>query len=125
MKTIIKSVIISFFVLSLSLTSNLFAKPKFHDGILVGAKEMTLYTFDKDTKGSGKSVCNGDCAKNWPPYLATDKDKAADKFTIVTRDDGKKQWAFDGKPLYYWAKDMKKGDKTGDNRSNVWHIIKK
>jgi len=125
MKTIIKSVIISFFVLSLSLTSNLFAKPKFDDGILVGAKEMTLYTFDKDTKGSGKSVCNGDCAKNWPPYLATDKDKAADKFTIVTRDDGKKQWAFDGKPLYYWAEDMKKGDKTGDNRSNVWHIIKK
>ena len=125
MKTIIKSVIISFFVLSLSLTSNLFAKPKFHDGILVGAKEMTLYTFDKDTKGSGKSVCNDDCAKRWPPYLATDKDKAADKFTIVTRDDGKKQWAFDGKPLYYWAEDMKKGDKTGDNRSNVWHIIKK
>ena len=125
MKTIIKSVIISFFVLSLNLTSNLFAKPKFDDGILVGAKEMTLYTYDKDTKGSGKSVCNGDCAKNWPPYLATDKDKAADKFTIVTRDDGKKQWAFDGKPLYYWAEDMKKGDKTGDNRSNVWHIIKK
>jgi len=125
MKTIIKSVIISFFVLSLNLTSNLFAKPKFDDGILVGHKEMTLYTFDKDTKGSGKSVCNGDCAKNWPPYLATDKDKAADKFTIVTRDDGKKQWAFDGKPLYYWAEDMKKGDKTGDNRSNVWHIIKK
>jgi predicted lipoprotein with Yx(FWY)xxD motif len=125
MKTIIKSVIISFFVLSLSLTSNLFAKPKFDDGILVGAKEMTLYTYDKDTKGSGKSVCNDDCAKRWPPYLATDKDKAADKFTIVTRDDGKKQWAFDGKPLYYWAEDMKKGDKTGDNRSNVWHIIKK
>jgi predicted lipoprotein with Yx(FWY)xxD motif len=125
MKTIIKSVIISFFVLSLNLTSNLFAKPKFDDGILVGAKEMTLYTYDKDTKGSGKSVCNDDCAKRWPPYLATDKDKAADKFTIVTRDDGKKQWAFDGKPLYYWAEDMKKGDKTGDNRSNVWHIIKK
>jgi len=125
MKTIIKSVIISFFILSLSLTSNLFAKPKFDDGILVGAKEMTLYTYDKDTKGSGKSVCNDDCAKRWPPYLATDKDKAADKFTIVTRDDGKKQWAFDGKPLYYWAEDMKKGDKTGDNRSNVWHIIKK
>ncbi|NBU54391.1 MAG: hypothetical protein EBS45_03150, partial [Proteobacteria bacterium] len=38
---------------------------------------------------------------------------------------GKKQWAFDGKPLYYWAKDMKKGDKTGDNVNNVWHIIKK
>jgi predicted lipoprotein with Yx(FWY)xxD motif len=125
MKNTIKNLVVYFFILSLSLTSNLLAKPKFDGGILVGNKEMTLYTFDKDTKGSGKSVCNGDCAKNWPPYLATDKDKAADKFTIVTRDDGKKQWAFDGKPLYYWAKDMKKGDKTGDNVNNVWHIIKK
>ncbi|CAN1592819.1 Lipoprotein repeat [Candidatus Pelagibacterales bacterium] len=125
MKNTIKNLVVSFFILYLSLTSNLLAKPKFDGGILVGNKEMTLYTFDKDTKGSGKSVCNGDCAKNWPPYLATDKDKAADKFTIVTRDDGKKQWAFDGKPLYYWAKDMKKGDKTGDNVNNVWHIIKK
>ena len=125
MKNTIKNLVVSFFILSLSLTSNLLAKPKFDGGILVGNKEMTLYTFDKDTKGSGKSVCNGDCAKNWPPYLATDKDKAADKFTIVTRDDGNKQWAFVGKPLYYWAKDMKKGDKTGDNVNNVWHIIKK
>ena len=86
MKNTIKNLVVSFFILSLSLTSNLLAKPKFDGGILVGNKEMTLYTFDKDTKGSGKSVCNGDCAKNWPPYLATDKDKAADKFTIVTRD---------------------------------------
>lgn len=125
MKNTIKNLVVSFFILSLSLTSNLLAKPKFDGGILVGNKEMTLYTFDKDTKGSGKSVCNDGCAKNWPPYLATDKDKAADKFTIITRDDGKKQWAFDGKPLYYWAKDMKKGDKTGDNVNNVWHIIKK
>jgi predicted lipoprotein with Yx(FWY)xxD motif len=125
MKTIIKNLVISLFILSLSLTSNLFAKPKFDDGILVGAKEMTLYTFDKDVKGSGKSVCNGECADKWPPYFATDKDKAADKFTIITRDDGKKQWAFDGKPLYYWVKDAKKGEKTGDNVNNVWHIIKK
>ena len=125
MKNTIKNLVVSFFILSLSLTSHLLAKSKLDGGILDGNKEMTLYTVDKDTKGSGKSVCNGDCAKNWPPYLATDKDKAADKFTIVTRDDGKKQWAFDGKPLYYWAKDMKKGDKTGDNVNNVWHIIKK
>ena len=26
------------------------------------------------------------------------------------RDDGSRQWAFKGKPLYYWAKDQKPGD---------------
>ena len=42
----------------------------------------------------------------------------------VTRPDGKKQWAFKGKPLYYWAKDQKPGDKTGDGFNNVWHVAK-
>lgn len=39
-------------------------------GVLVGAKGMTLYTFDKDTANSGKSVCNGKCAVAWPPFMA-------------------------------------------------------
>ena len=34
------------------------------DGMLTGANGMTLYTFDRDAMGSGKSVCNDACAKN-------------------------------------------------------------
>ena len=83
------------------------------DGILTGPNGMTLYTFDKDVGGSGKSVCNGQCASNWPPFIATDTDKASGDYSLITRDDGKKQWALKGKPLYYWAKDVKPGDKTG------------
>ena len=79
------------------------AQPKPADGALVGPNGMTLYTFDKDTAGAGKSVCNGACATNWPPFMAADGDKPAGDFTIVTRDDGKKQWAVKGWPLYYWA----------------------
>jgi predicted lipoprotein with Yx(FWY)xxD motif len=45
-------------------------------------------------------------------------------YTIVVRDDGRKQWAYKGKPLYFWAKDTKVGDTTGDNVNNVWHIAK-
>ena len=37
------------------------------EGILTTPSGMTLYTFDKDVAGSGKSVCNGPCATNWPP----------------------------------------------------------
>jgi predicted lipoprotein with Yx(FWY)xxD motif len=93
------------------------------DGVLTGSNGMTLYTFDKDA--DGKSMCNGPCATNWPPLYATDSDKASGDFGIITRDDGKKQWALKGKPLYYWSKDQKPGDKTGDGFLNgAWHIAK-
>ena len=88
--------------------------------VVVGANGMTLYTFDKDTPG--KSVCNGPCATNWPPLMAADTDTPSGDYSIVTRDDGKKQWALKGKPLYFWIKDTKAGDKTGDGMlSGAWH----
>jgi predicted lipoprotein with Yx(FWY)xxD motif len=87
---------------------------------LVDQKGMTLYVFDKDA--GGKSTCNGQCATNWPPLAATADAKASGDWTIVTRDDGTKQWAYKGKPLYTWAKDTKAGDVTGDGVNNVWHI---
>ncbi|MBB3637442.1 COG4315 family predicted lipoprotein [Variovorax atrisoli] len=111
-------------LLSVVLALPAFAQPKPADGVLVGPKGMTLYTFDKDTAGSGKSVCNGTCATNWPPFMAAEGDKPAGDFTIVTRDDGKKQWAAKGWPLYYWVKDTKPGDKTGDGVNGAWKTAK-
>lgn len=93
-------------------------------GMLVDAKGMTLYTFDRDPAGTGKSVCNGDCAVKWPPAMAKADDKPAGDYTIVTRDDGKRQWAFKGKPLYTWPEDQEPGDKYGDNYNKVWHIVR-
>jgi predicted lipoprotein with Yx(FWY)xxD motif len=98
------------------------APVKTADGVLVGAKDMTLYTFDKDA--DGKSMCNGPCAANWPPLMAGAGDTASGDYSIITRDDGSKQWALKGKPLYYWIKDTKPGDKTGDGFNNVWHVAK-
>lgn len=92
------------------------------DGVLTNSAGMTLYTFDKDAAGSGKSVCNGQCAANWPPLMAKDGDKASGDYSVVTRDDGGKQWAYKGKPLYLWVKDQKPGDKTGDGVNNVWRV---
>jgi len=94
------------------------------DGILVNSAGMTLYTFDRDAVGSGKSVCNGQCIALWPALSAPDNATASGDWTVVTRDDGKKQWAYKGKPLYTWVKDTKPGDKTGDKVNNVWHVVK-
>jgi len=94
------------------------------NGMLTGSNGMTLYVFDKDAAGNGKSVCNGPCATNWPPLFAMDGDMASGDYSVISRDDGKKQWAVKGKPLYYWAKDQKPGDTTGDGFNNVWHVAK-
>jgi predicted lipoprotein with Yx(FWY)xxD motif len=92
------------------------------DGVLVGANGMTLYTFDRDVAGSGKSVCNGPCATNWPPLMAS-KAPGSD-YSVITRDDGKTQLAYKGKPLYYWIKDAKPGDKTGEGVNQVWRTAR-
>jgi len=97
---------------------------KIKDGVLVNSANMTLYTFDKDEPGSGKSQCNGPCATLWPPAIASADAKPEGDLTIITRGDGTKQWAYKGKPVYTYASDKKPGDKTGDNFKNVWHLAK-
>ena len=87
---------------------------------LVDAKGMTLYVFDRDA--GGKSACNGPCAQNWPALMAASGASASGDWTIVTRDDGGRQWAYKGKPLYTWSKDTKAGDVTGDGFNSVWHV---
>ncbi|MCX4219916.1 MULTISPECIES: hypothetical protein [Pseudomonas] len=91
------------------------------DGMMVDHKGMTLYTFDKDS--GGKSMCNGDCAKNWPPMMAPAGAKAEGKWTVIKRDDGMMQYAYDGKPLYTFVKDEKPGEMKGDGMKDVWHVV--
>ena len=91
-------------------------------GMMTDNAGMTLYTFDKDA--GGKSACNGPCAGNWPPLMAGGDAKASGDWSIIARDDGSKQWAYKGKPLYLWSKDQKPGDMTGDGFNGVWHVVK-
>jgi predicted lipoprotein with Yx(FWY)xxD motif len=119
-----RSMITLTFAGSLLLAGAALAQPmgvKPNGGALTDPKGMTLYTYDKDTT-PGKSACNGPCLAAWPALVATSDAKPTGDWTVVTRDDGGKQWAYKGKPLYTFAKDANAGDKTGDGRGQVWHV---
>lgn len=93
-------------------------------GVLVDSKGMTLYTFDKDVPGSGRSVCNGTCAFTWPPLQAAADAKPFGDFSLVAREGGGMQWASRGKPLYLFSGDVSPGDNTGSGVNGVWRIAK-
>lgn len=93
------------------------------DGVLVDANGRTVYTFDNDTANSGKSACNGPCATLWPPVVG-DAAPAAAPYSIINRDDGSKQIAYKGNPLYLYSADKKAGERSGDGFKDVWHVVK-
>ncbi|WP_413793259.1 MULTISPECIES: COG4315 family predicted lipoprotein [unclassified Pseudomonas] len=93
------------------------------DGMFTDHKGMTLYTFAKDS--AGKSVCNDKCAANWPPLMAEAGDKSMGDWTVIKREDGSMQWAYQGMPLYTFVMDKKAGDMTGDGKMDgAWKVAK-
>lgn len=99
-KTFTVIAVVTFLAVSGCATMGLTAPAKYSGGVLVNAAAMTLYTFDKDPAGSGKSVCNAQCAVNRPPLRPSTDDKSGNEFSIITRDDSTKQGAYKGNPLY-------------------------
>lgn len=83
---------------------------------------FTLYTFDKDVTSSGKSTCNGGCLTTWPALYASASAKAFGDFSIIVRDSGEKQWAYKGKPLYFYIGDSAAGDANGEYPD--WRTVK-
>ncbi len=92
-----------------------------HGSQISDSKGMTLYTFERDDE-PGKSTCVGACAQQWPPMLVAGEGKAGPDWSVITRPDNTKQWAFRGKPLYYYANDVAAGDVNGDGIGNQWHL---
>jgi len=87
--------------------------------VLADAKGMTLYTYGKDEPG--KSNCNGLCTHFWPPLTAQADAQPMSDWTVITRKDGSKQWAYRDKPLYTYGKDKKPGETKGEGSGSVWH----
>jgi predicted lipoprotein with Yx(FWY)xxD motif len=89
---------------------------------------MTLYYFEKDKVGT--TTCYAQCATNWPPYTVSADTQLMstvgidDDLSTIVRADGATQVAYKGMPLYFYLKDSKPGDVTGDGVGGAWHVAK-
>jgi predicted lipoprotein with Yx(FWY)xxD motif len=95
---------------------------KMANGAMADPSGKPLYTFDNDTM-KGMSHCTGRCEAAWPPLKADDKAKPMGDWTIISRDDGSKQWAYKDKPLYTFAKDEAGKPGTGE-AAGPWKLAK-
>jgi len=82
---------------------------------------LRLYVYDKDLPG--KSVCNAGCESAWPPLMALSGSKPLGEWTLVTRYDGQKQWAYRGRPVYMRFHDDP-NNPVADGLDGLWHVLK-
>lgn len=80
--------------------------------MLFDGRGYALYAFTSDPRG--ESLCTGECADAWPPYVADGQLRAGEGVSqtllgTVERPDGEFQVAYDGRPLYYYVGDGEPG----------------
>lgn len=94
--------------------------------IVVNGKGMSVYVFDKDVKGSGKSACTGACLTIWSPVTAGSGTPVVEgvsgKVDVITTDAGTKQVTLDGMPLYLFSNDSAAGDVKGQGFNKIWWV---
>ncbi|MEK9280193.1 MULTISPECIES: hypothetical protein [unclassified Bradyrhizobium] len=90
---------------------------------LVDLKGMTLYYYERDTSGKSSS-CDGKCTESWTPLAAPTDAKAIGDFTVITRNDGSKMWAYRYRPLYTSPADKTPGDTNGNATTLQWRIAR-
>ena len=90
---------------------------------LVDLNGMTLYYYERDTTGK-TSNCNGKCAESWVPLAATADARAVGDFTVISRNDGSKMWAYRYRPLYTSPADKAPGEANGNATTLQWRVAR-
>ena len=63
----------------------------------------------------GVRGCDEACTKTYRPFVAPADAQASGHWTILVRQDGTRQWAYQGYALYSYVGDKKPGDMTGND----------
>ena len=118
------------FVADVTPTVRVYAHPDLGD-ILVGPNGMTLYTFAYD--GADEVRCEDSCSENWRPLVISYRPAAAPRLEqgLTTLQRGADEYraarlqvSYKGKPLYYWSRDVRPGDATGDGIGGLWSVVR-
>ena len=95
--------------------------------IVVDGEGMTVYMFDNDTQGADASVCEGECATNWPAVTTDSENPEVEGVTgevgTIEGVDGSTQVTLNGWPLYYFVGDEAAGDTNGQGVNQVWWVL--
>ncbi len=106
-------------------TSMIISVPLYLWRRLGDASGNPLYTYDADQPG--KSSCYDQCAQEFPPFVADSHARAAGDWSIITRDDRVRQWAYQGKALYRYSGKDPLGEPiandaiAGNDADPAWH----
>jgi len=92
--------------------------------VLVADNGLTLYTLSAEKHGA--FICKGSCLKDWRPLVVARGVKPVGPVplgTVKRPDNGMRQVTFEGRPLYTFDEDSKKGDANGEGFKDVgtWH----
>jgi predicted lipoprotein with Yx(FWY)xxD motif len=87
---------------------------------LTDARGMTLYSFDGDARRDGQRCASEGCDPQWRPLVASELAFGSGDFSVVTRSDASKQWAYKKQPLYRFRGDTLPGDAHGIGVDRRW-----
>lgn len=96
---------------------------------ITDAEGRSVYLFTNDT--SKMSNCTDQCATTWPPVMASSATAMPKVGTglessmlgTIERADGTYQLTYNGWPLYYYSRDTKAGDTTGQGVNDNWYLV--
>ena len=93
-----------------------------HGWTFADSHGMTLYVYGNDQKKPNGSLCVEGCVRQWPPLLADDDAQPVGHWGFATRDEGTRQWALQGQPVYRYADDPEPGARFGDGYDRLWSV---
>ena len=88
--------------------------------VLTDFEGFTLYAPDGAAESDDRACAGRVCDRDWLPVPAPALALDVGEFSVVTRKDGSRQWAWRGSPLYRYRGDLLPGDAHGRGVGGRW-----
>jgi len=120
-KTMFRTLLIA--AVSLTVSTLAAAGPTMEkDGMLRDGSGKTRMCLPKTR--SARATVLAPAVRPGPPFWPSREAQPNGDLTLVVRDDGSKQWALKGQPLYYFVGDATAGDAKGDGMGGTWRVVR-